>query len=194
MEKLDRGMQYKLVLLVAPASTGKALVLQEWVDLSENLLPVKPICLTLGPEDNQPDKFLEELIGKIQFWDPDIEDLSTIQHTNIQISKNDIGQVTTSDSGLPASIENVINGLINRLMPLAGDRFLIMLNYHHIENPIIHSLVAYLIDYLPPNLHLVITSQVTPPLQIPRLRARRMLLEIGPRDLPSFQPNKKRID
>ena len=187
-------MQYKLVLLVAPAGTGKALVIQEWVDLSENLMPVKPICLTLGPEDNQPGKFLGKLIGKIQFWDPDIEDLSTIQHINNQISKDEFELVATSDSGLPASIENLLNGLINRLMRLAGDRFLVMLNYHHIENPIIHSLVAYLIDYLPPNLHLVITSQITPPIQIPRLRARRALLEIGPRDLPMFRTNKKRID
>jgi hypothetical protein len=48
-------------------------------------------------------------------------------------------------------------------------------------------MVAFLIDYLLPNFHLIITSQVYPPLQIPRLRTRRELLEIGPEDLHCSQ-------
>ena len=182
LEKLDQ-LQYKLALVVAPAGTCKAQVIQDWIDLSDNLSRIKPICIKLEPEDNQPGNFLSKLIGNIQFWDPDIEDLSSIQHTNNQISKDDVEPVTKSASGIQPPNERLLNELINRLMHLASKRYLIMHNYHLVENPIIHSMVGYLIDYLPPNLHLVITSQVTPPLQIPRLRARRELLEISARDL-----------
>jgi LuxR family maltose regulon positive regulatory protein len=73
--------------------------------------------------------------------------------------------------------------LINTLIPLEGDRFLILDNYQFIHEPNVHGMVAYLIDYLPPNFHLIIASQVKPPLQIPRLRVRKELLEINPEDM-----------
>ena len=183
LEKLDRGLQYKLVLYVAPAGTGKAQVIQDWIDLSENILSIKPLCLELESEDNLPVIFLGKLIENFQDWDPDIEHFGTIQHINNQFSIDEIEPVALSDSGIQPSIENLLNELINRLMHLAGERYLIMLNYHLIENPGIQSIVAYLIDYFPHNLHIVIPSQFTPPLQIPRLRARRELLEIFVRDL-----------
>ncbi len=85
---------------------------------------------------------------------------------------------------LSPTIEAVLVELINGLIHLSGDRFIILENYHRIQDEEIHRMIAYLIDYLPPNFHLIITSQVSPPLQIPRLRVRRELLEIGPENLP----------
>ncbi len=55
-------------------------------------------------------------------------------------------------------------------------------NYQIIREPKIHGIVANLIDYLPPNFHLIIASKNKPPLQIPRLRVRRELLEIDLKD------------
>ena len=88
-----------------------------------------------------------------------------------------------SSPGLSPTIETVLTGLINGLIHLDGDRFLILVNYHIIHDSGIHGMVAYLIDYLPPNFHLIIASQVKPRLQIPRLRVRRELLEINSQDM-----------
>jgi LuxR family maltose regulon positive regulatory protein len=44
----------------------------------------------------------------------------------------------------------------------------------------IHHGIRLLIDYQPPQMHLLIASREEPPLQIARLRARRQLVEIGP--------------
>jgi LuxR family maltose regulon positive regulatory protein len=180
---LDHGNHYKLVLIVAPAETGKAEIIQQWTKNNINFASIQPTFLTIELEDNEPSQFLRKLIAEIKQWDPNVEDHFDIQHADKQISNNKVSPETKSIQRLHPSIETQLNELINRLMILAGDRFIIMLNYHHIENPNIHAMITYLIDYLPPNLHLVMTSQTTPPLQIPRLRARRELLEIGPGDL-----------
>jgi ATP/maltotriose-dependent transcriptional regulator MalT len=88
-----------------------------------------------------------------------------------------------SNADLSLVFEGVITEMIYTLIPLGGDRFLILDNYQSSREPDIHGMVAYLIDYPPPTFHLIITSQFSPPLQIPRLLARRELLEIGPEDM-----------
>ena len=84
---------------------------------------------------------------------------------------------------VPPGLENILNQILNRLMQFTDHRYINILNYHNIRDPRIHPVIAYLIDYMPPGIHLIITSQEQPALQIPRLRARRELLEIGPQDL-----------
>jgi len=75
-----------------------------------------------------------------------------------------------SYTALPPIYEGVITEMINNLIPLEEDRFLILDNYQIIREIEIHAIVANLIDYLPPNIYLIIASQSNPPLQIPRFR------------------------
>ena len=49
--------------------------------------------------------------------------------------------------------------------------------------PAVHAAVAFLLDHLPPTLHLVVASREDPPLPLPRLRARRQLVEVRAADL-----------
>jgi LuxR family maltose regulon positive regulatory protein len=183
LEKLDHGSQYKVVLIIAPSGFGKAKLIQQWSQLNKNISGIEPLCLNIESEDNHPIIFIDKLISEFTTWDPNIKDQRIFQDIHNQKLVDESALEIDPDSGLQPSIETLLNELINSLLHLAGDRFLIMLDYHQIENPTIHSMVAYLIDYLPPNLHLVITSQVIPPLQIPLLRARRKLLEIGHEDM-----------
>ena len=183
LEKLDHGSQYKVVLIIAPSGFGKAKLIQHWFQLNNKNSGIQPLCLKIENEDNHPYLFIDQLISEITTWDPNIKDNRIFQDIHNQNLVDEGALEINPDSGLQPFIETLLNELINSLLHLAGDRFLIMLNYHHIENQRIHSMVAYLIDYLPPNIHLVITSQVIPPLQIPRLRARRKLLEIDHEDM-----------
>ena len=61
-------------------------------------------------------------------------------------------------------------------------------NFHTIESPAIHRAVAFLVDHLPGQAHLVITTRVDPPLPLARYRSRRQLTEVRTDDL-RFTPD-----
>jgi LuxR family maltose regulon positive regulatory protein len=183
LEELDRGVQFKLVLFVAPGGSGKSEIIQCWRQRSDIFQSINPICLTIEPEDNQVENFLNKFLSEFKIWDLDLEVPSLVQSVCQQDTKEVVELIKSSGTGLGPAIESLLNGLINRIMLLPGDRFIILHDYHQVDNASIHAMVAHLLDYLPAQLHLVITSRITPPLQIPRLRARRELLEIGPGDI-----------
>ena len=174
LEKLDQGSQYKLVLFVAPPGSGKSGLIHHWIRHSNIFQPIKPLCLSLEPGDNQAHKLLSKLVRELEKWNVNIEEYD--------LAQIDYETKPAFSAGLHLLIESCLSDVINGILRLTGDRFLILLNYHLIEDLNIHKMVSYLLDYLPPQLHLVITSQTIPPLQIPRLRVRRELLEIGPED------------
>ena len=183
LKKLELSNQYRLVLIVAPPGAGKAKLLQEWAQNRSASYPVPPLWVNIDSEDNHPSEFLNKLTSAFMIWDPDIEDHIDLPHANDQILLEDRTPKSISDQRSQPSIETILTAIINRLITLGGDRFLILLDYQCISNPILHAMMAYIIDYLPSNLHLIITSQEYPPLQFPRLRVRRELLEIGPEDM-----------
>jgi LuxR family maltose regulon positive regulatory protein len=77
----------------------------------------------------------------------------------------------------------VLSELINELAALPQDLILVLEDYHVIDALSIHDALTFLIDHLPPQLHLVISSRTEPPLPLPRLRARGELIEIRADDL-----------
>ena len=60
---------------------------------------------------------------------------------------------------------------------------LILDDYHLIDSPQVHNSLNFLIENLPPQLHLVITTREDPPIPISRLRARGQLNELRANDL-----------
>ncbi|MDY7042269.1 MAG: LuxR family transcriptional regulator, partial [Chloroflexota bacterium] len=60
---------------------------------------------------------------------------------------------------------------------------LVLDDYHLITAPPIHEALIFLLDHLPPTLHLVIATRADPPLPLPRLRARGQLTELRQADL-----------
>ena len=76
------------------------------------------------------------------------------------------------------STEIVLTSLINELVDIPDQIIFILDDYHVIETPAIDNALAFLLDHLPTNLHLVITSRVDPSLPLPRLRARGQVTEL----------------
>jgi LuxR family maltose regulon positive regulatory protein len=60
---------------------------------------------------------------------------------------------------------------------------LVLDDYHLIVAQPIHQGIAFLVDHLPPQLHLVIATRADPPLPLGRLRARGELVELRAADL-----------
>ncbi len=156
LARLDIGMNRRLTLLIAPAGFGKTALLRQWLTTHK-----RPTAwLTLEPVDNAPELFLADLVVALQAALP-----------QIQLSVGD------------TSLQDGIIDLINALTSVPGDLSLILDNYHVISEPLIHQAMRLLLDYLPPQVHLIIASRTEPPLQLPRLRVRRQLVELGPADL-----------
>ena len=65
---------------------------------------------------------------------------------------------------------------------------LVLDDYYFIDAQPVHSAVTFLVDHLPPQMNLVITSRVDPPLPLSRLRGRGELTELRAADL-RFTPD-----
>ena len=86
------------------------------------------------------------------------------------------------------SIEAVLAPLLNELNALPHDLVLVLDDYHAIDSPEIQVGMAFLLEHLPPQVHLVIATRADPALPLARLRARGELIEIRAVDL-RFTPD-----
>jgi LuxR family maltose regulon positive regulatory protein len=86
------------------------------------------------------------------------------------------------ESQAPA-IEQIVTGLVNDILSIEKELILVLDDYHVITNQAIHEGMTFLINHLPPFLHLVIVTRSDPPLPISRLRAQGRLIELRVADL-----------
>ena len=75
-------------------------------------------------------------------------------------------------------IEAILTTLLNELTELPADAVIVLDDYHLIESRTIHEALAFLIEHLPPQVHLVISTRADPPLPLSRLRARGEMAEL----------------
>ena len=78
--------------------------------------------------------------------------------------------------------------LINGLSAIQDDFALILDDYHVIDAQPVHDGIAFLLDHLSEQMHLVIASRADPPLPLSRLRGRGELAEPRAADL-RFTPD-----
>jgi LuxR family maltose regulon positive regulatory protein len=73
--------------------------------------------------------------------------------------------------------------LINEVANASEHILLVLDDYYAISAEGVHQLMMFLLDNLPPNLHILIGSRTDPPLRVARLRAKGELSEIRAQDL-----------
>ena len=86
-------------------------------------------------------------------------------------------------SSTDPSLEKVLPAIINAVASKDRECLLVLDDYHLIDSPAVHSAMAFLLDHLPANLHVLVGSRSDPPLPLARLRARGQLAEIRAADL-----------
>ena len=79
-------------------------------------------------------------------------------------------------------MQSVLTGVLNELGAMAGDLDLVLDDYHLADGPGIAGDVAFLVDHLPLQVRLVISTRADPSLPLARLRARGELVEIRAAD------------
>ena len=166
-EQLQQGVERPLTLVSAPAGFGKTTLLSQW--LAESGMPVAPVAwLSLEPEDNDPTRFLSYLIAALQTLDAHIGTTAlALLHTP-----------------QPAPPETVLAMLTNDLVSRdAGDFVLVLDDYHVITADSIHRGMTFLLEHLPPQMHLILVTRADPPLPLARPRAGGHLAELRAADL-----------
>ena len=167
-EQLNEGLHRKLILISAPAGFGKTTLVSEWVEGIERLAA----WLSLDEGENDPARFLTYLVAALQTIAPNIGE----------------GVLGVLQSPQPPPTETILTALINDLTTLSDHFVLVLDDYHVLDaKPIDHAL-TYLVEHLPPHMHLVIATREDPDLPLARLRARGHLTELRANDL-RFTPS-----
>jgi LuxR family maltose regulon positive regulatory protein len=154
-QQLDRGIQGPLTLITAPTGSGKTTLVGAWSRQRE--FPVA--WVSLESEDNDPSRFWRYIIAALGKLDP------TVSQDTIRQSRM-----------LPD--ENTLATLINQLTQLSHDILLILDDYHTITTPAIHTILQFLLNHLPPQLRICISTRAEPPLNLARLRAQGKVTDL----------------
>jgi LuxR family maltose regulon positive regulatory protein len=73
--------------------------------------------------------------------------------------------------------------LLNEIAAIPANIILVLDDYHVIEDKTVGNILTFLLEHLPPQMHLVITTREDPNLPLARLRARNQLTELRATDL-----------
>ena len=155
---IDSGLDRALILVSAPAGYGKTTLVSGW--LKEKKIPSAWLSLDNG--DNDSIRFLQYLIATLSPLASSIEAEASGLLQGIQ----------------PAQFENVINLLVNELASFPEPFVLVLDDFHVIHTEAVLKILAYLLEHLPPQMHLALITRTDPLLPLARLRVRNQLLDI----------------
>jgi LuxR family transcriptional regulator, maltose regulon positive regulatory protein len=169
-ERLSRGAESALTLVSAPAGFGKTTLLAEWLAAAPADGP-SVAWLSLDQRDNDPALFWTYLVAALKTAAPEVG-----AHT-----------LSLLQSLQPPSEADLVT-LLNDLDAISNDVVLVLDDYHVVDARDVQDGMAFLLDHLPPQIHLVIGSRADPALPLARLRGRGELVEIRAADL-RFTPD-----
>ncbi len=168
LERLNEGLHRKLTLISSPAGFGKTTLLSAWVADCDRQVA----WLSLDEGDSDPTRFLTYLVAALRTIAPNIGE----------------GVLGVLQSPQPPPTESILTALLNEITTIPDHFVLVLDDYHVIDaKPVDHAL-TFLLEHLPPQMHLVIATREDPPLPLARLRVGSYLTELRAVDL-RFTPS-----
>ncbi len=161
------GFSRHLTLISAPAGFGKTTLLRNWLRNRE----ASTAWLSLDGADNEPTRYWMHFIAAIQKCQPGVGD-ATLEMLRSGRLGGDLPEA-------PALLTPLLNDLLALNQPL----FVALDDYHLIDRPDIHSAMVFLMENLPPSVHVAITTRSDPPWPLSRWRARGLMSETRLADL-----------
>ncbi|WP_250658390.1 LuxR C-terminal-related transcriptional regulator [Alkalimarinus coralli] len=173
ISRFDNRHGRKLITVVAPAGYGKTTLVTQWIHHQKS----EYCWLSLDDADNDASRFWQYLIGSF---------------SNTFASFGKEPQQLLAQKELP--IEAAVTALVNEISLLSSPSpiYLVLDDYHRIVNEEIHQSMAFLVDYLPPSIQLIITSRIEPTLPVARWRVKNVIDEIHAHDL-AFSMEESRL-
>ena len=184
VERLDAaiGSGTRLVLVSASAGFGKTTLLTQWLDHLSAAdggssggpgSPAGPrvAWLSLDAGDADLHRFLTHLVAAVRSAVPPPDPQTGVEALDL----------LAAETG-PAT-EDALVSLVNDLDGIDGRTVICLDDYHVVDAAPVHEALAFLLDNLPPQVTLAMTTRADPPLPLPRLRARGELVEVRTADL-----------
>lgn len=163
IERLNAGLHHKLTLISAPAGFGKTTLVADWLGNS-----VRPVSwLSLDEADNDPARFFAYFVAALQKVEPTIGKAAQAMLQAPQPPPPDV----------------LLTSLVNDIAATPASFVLVIDDYHMIQTLAIHQQLIFLLEHLPPQMHLVLTSREDPPFPLARMRAREQITDIREADL-----------
>ncbi len=165
----------RLTLVSAPAGFGKTTLLVQWLAAPTGAPRPRVAWVSLDEADR----------NATTFWTYVLTALDRTAPGTGASALELLGAGRPTDAALAAAV--------NELSVLPDDVLLVLDDYHLAESPEVQQGVAFLVDHLPPQVHLVISTRADPGLPLARLRARGELTEVRAADLRFTDPETSRF-
>lgn len=161
-EQFDNHLHLPLTLVSAATGCGKSTTVSQWLDSGN----YKYGWLSIDTEHNDVQVLIAYLISMLKkIWPEKIFGLEYLL------------------DGINVPQNAIINAFINDIAQF-DDRFILVLDdYHLIREEKIHNIFNEILRHPPENFHLVIITQMDPPLGLARLRAKLQLNELRMKNL-----------
>ncbi|OEF97133.1 LuxR C-terminal-related transcriptional regulator [Desulfuribacillus alkaliarsenatis] len=171
----SQGFTRKLTLVSAPAGFGKTTVVRSWIAGREQ----QTAWYAIDDADN----------AREQFW---LYLLSAIQTINKSVGAATMEMLRSMDisSEAPSSL---LTPVLNDLFSLETPFFLVLDDYHLINNRQIHDDLIFFIENAGPALHVIVTTRSDPPWPLSKLRAKGMMNELRLEDLKFSKDEMKQL-
>ncbi len=163
--RLDDSLSRRLTLISAPAGFGKTTLVADWIAHAD----IHAVWVSVDEDDNDLARFFAYVIAALQKIEP-------------RIGKAALPLIQ-SQPGQPSTVQAALTLLLNDLAPLPTPSALILDDYHLIHFQPIHNALSFLLEHLPPQMHLLVLTRADPPLSLARLRVRDQLVELRAAEL-----------
>jgi LuxR family maltose regulon positive regulatory protein len=162
---LRAGEQGRLTLVSAPAGFGKTTLVSDWAQRAAD--HGRAVAwVSLDQSDNEAASFWTYVVTALQRAVPDLE-------------PGAVERVAATT----ASAQDLLTPLLNELAATSEPVWLVLDDYHVVVDSDVRGGVAFLLEHLPPNVHVLISTRADPDLPLPRWRVRGELVEVRAADL-----------
>lgn len=164
LERLRRGAESRLTLVSAPAGFGKTTLLAQW--LATEQAGSQVAWVSLDATDSDPASFWSYVVSALQAAVPGVGS-SALE--------------LLDSAAVPA--EAALTTVVNDLASAPGSVWLVLDDYHLVDSQELDQGLAFLLEHLPPRVHVIISTRADPGLPLPRWRARGELVEVRAAEL-----------
>ncbi|MEY9776350.1 LuxR C-terminal-related transcriptional regulator [Arthrobacter sp. MW3 TE3886] len=165
LDRLRQGAESRFMLVSAPAGFGKTTLLAEWLG-GMQADDRRLAWVSLDAAESDPASFWTYVVSALQTAVPGV-------------GPSVLELIAPSD----VSIQTVLTLVLNDLAIAPAEVWLVLDDYHLVDSHDVGNGVAFLLDHLPSNVHVVISTRADPELPLSRWRVRGELVEVRAAEL-----------
>ncbi len=166
LARLTTPQPVNLVLVSAPAGYGKTTLVAAWLREMQSTGAAEVAWLSLDEVDSDPQSFFRYIAAAIE----------ALPGAQLQLAR-------LLEAAPATPVSTLARALVQDVTDVTIPFYLVLDDYHTINSADIDAALAALLDFMPPQMTLVLTSRSDPGFAISRLRARGQLVELRADDL-----------